>query len=82
MEVSPPVASFEEDPEIRPDKSSNTLEPPSVQAPGKKATCEKTGADKILTEKKPYKMRQLLKDMQEMEAMMEDMKKKIRQYKN
>jgi serine protease Do len=81
MEEPPQSKSFEEDTESRPDKFDSTLEPQSVEAPPEKRTCEETGGSKILTEKKPYKMKQLFRDMQEMEDMMEDMKKKIRGYK-
>jgi serine protease Do len=82
MEESPPAKSVEEDTAIRPDTTGNTLQRPSVEALPEKITCEGTGGDKILTKKKPYKMSQLLRDMQEMEEMMEDMKKKIRRTKN
>jgi serine protease Do len=81
IEKSSRTKSFEENTEIEPDKSGNTPPPSSVQAPPQKVTCEGNGSGKILTEKKPYEMSQLLKDMQEMEKMMEDMKKKIRKYK-
>ena len=42
---------------------------------------DKLGTGKILTKKKPYKLTGLLRDMQEMEDMMDDMKGKIRNYK-
>ncbi len=42
---------------------------------------DKLGTGKILTKKKPYKMTKLLRDMQEMEDMMDDMKGKVRKYK-
>ena len=82
MQESPPAKSFEENTAIRSDKSGNTLQPPSVEGLPEKTTCEGTGGGKILTEKKPYKMSNLLRDMQEMEDLMEDMKEKIRRYKN
>ncbi len=42
---------------------------------------DKLGTGKILTRKKPYKMTKLLRDMQEMEDLMDDMKGKIRKFK-
>jgi len=42
---------------------------------------DKLGTGKILTRKKPYKLTGLLKDMQEMEDLMDDMKGKIRKFK-
>jgi serine protease Do len=42
---------------------------------------DKFGTGKILTRKKPYKMTKLLRDMQEMEDLMDDMKGKIRKFK-
>ena len=42
---------------------------------------DKLGTGKILTRKKPYKMTQLLRDMQEMEDLMDDMKGKVRKFK-
>lgn len=41
----------------------------------------KPGKGKILTKKRPYRMSKLLRDMQEMEDMMDDMRMKIRNYK-
>lgn len=55
---------------------------PIVVQPAKpKDKPEKFGADKILTKKKPYKLTGLLRDMQEMEDMMDDMKGKVRKFK-
>ncbi len=42
---------------------------------------DKLSTGKILTKKKPYKLTGLLRDMQEMEDMMDDMKGKIRKFK-
>jgi len=42
---------------------------------------DKLGTGKILTRKKPYKMTKLLRDMQEMEDLMDDMKGKVRKFK-
>jgi len=42
---------------------------------------QKLSPGKILTRKKPYKMTKLLRDMQEMEDMMDDMKGKNRKFK-
>ena len=42
---------------------------------------DKLSTGKILTRKKPYKMTKLLRDMQEMEDMMDDMKGKVRKFK-
>ena len=46
-----------------------------------KAKPDKLSTGKILTRKKPYKLTGLLRDMQEMEDMMDDMKGKVRKYK-
>ena len=55
--------------------------PKAVQPAKPKDKPEKFGADKILTKKKPYKLTGLLRDMQEMEDMMDDMKGKVRKFK-
>ncbi len=55
--------------------------PKAVQPAKPKAKPDKFGADKILTRKKPYKLTGLLRDMQEMEDMMDDMKGKVRKFK-
>jgi serine protease Do len=52
-----------------------------VQPAQPKDKPEKHGVDKILTGIKPYKLSGLLRDMQEMEDMMDDMKGKVRKYK-
>ena len=64
-------------PEKAPDLQSPDMPPPSDTKPDKVPE-----GGKILTRKKPYKMSKLLRDMQEMEDMMEDMKGKIQRYKN
>jgi len=55
--------------------------PKAVQPAKPKDKPEKLGSDKILTKKKPYKLTGLLRDMQEMEDMMDDMKGKVRKFK-
>lgn len=55
--------------------------PKAVQPAKPKDKPEKFGVDKILTRKKPYKLTGLLRDMQEMEDMMDDMKGKVRKFK-
>jgi serine protease Do len=54
---------------------------PKAQPKVEKAKPKKLGADKILTKKNPYKLTGLLRDMQEMEDMMDDMKGKVRKFK-
>lgn len=59
---------------------------PKIVQPAKppvelKAKPDKLGTGKILTRKKPYKLTGLLRDMQEMEDMMDDMKGKVRKFK-
>jgi serine protease Do len=55
--------------------------PKAVQPAKPKDKPEKHGVDKILTGIKPYKLTGLLRDMQEMEDMMDDMKGKVRKFK-
>ena len=62
-------------PQVQP-QPPKTITPP--QAP---STQQKPKGGKILTKKKPYKVRNLLKEMQAMEDMMEDMRIKIDKYK-
>lgn len=54
---------------------------PEISPPADRKSSEAPGGGKILTQKKPYKMSKLLREMQEMEDMMEDMKGKIQRYK-
>ena len=54
---------------------------PTIETAPKEKAPKDSGGGKILTKKKPYKMSKLLRDMQEMEDMMEDMKGKIKRYK-
>lgn len=62
--------------------SESAPKEPSVEiSPPERKTDEAPGGGKILTRKKPYKMSKLLREMQEMEDMMEDMKGKIQRYK-
>jgi len=56
--------------------------PKALQPAKPKDKPDKLGTDKILTRKKPYKLTGLLRDMQEMEDMMDDMKGKVRRFKN
>lgn len=55
--------------------------PKAVQPAKPKDKPEKHGVDKILTGIKPYKLTGLLRDMQEMEDMMDDMKGKVIKFK-
>jgi len=73
------------EPPVQPQPKAVQPEPKTVQ-PAKppvklKAKPDKLGTGKILTRKKPYKLTGLLRDMQEMEDMMDDMKGKVRKYK-
>ena len=66
---------------VKPKEKPIQLKPKAVQPVKPKDKPEKYGADKILTRKKPYKLTGLLRDMQEMEDMMDDMKGKVRKFK-
>jgi len=74
-------------PEIPPKTDQQSLKPrektpsPTIETAPEKEEPKGSGGGKILTKKKPYKMSKLLRDMQEMEDMMEDMKGKIKRYK-
>jgi len=57
------------------------LEPPTAEANPAKPAPGGSVKDRILSRKKPYAISQLLRDMQEMEDMMEDMRGKIKRYK-
>ena len=71
-----PQQQLESFPESAPRESTPDGSPPAdSQADGA------PGGGKILTKKNPYKMSRLLREMQEMEDMMEDMKGKIQRYK-
>ena len=63
-------------------ETGSNVQPPTTDLSQEKRPSKKYGGGKILTEKKPYVTSQLLRDMQEMEDMMEDMRGKIRSYKN
>ena len=52
---------------------------PQISKPQPKAPTPKNG--RILTRKKPYRMKKLLRDMQAMEDMMDEMRGKINRYK-
>ena len=71
-----PEKQTESLPETTPKAQPPDVSPPADQKPGKVPD-----GGKILTRKKPYKMSKLLREMQEMEDMMEDMKGKIQRYK-
>jgi serine protease Do len=73
---------IEDKPTGSPDKSGDDLQPPTGEPSPEKAPTKDPDGGRILTQKKPYKMSQLLRDMQEMEDMMEDMRGKIKTYKN
>ncbi|MDY6791576.1 MAG: trypsin-like peptidase domain-containing protein [Thermodesulfobacteriota bacterium] len=66
---------------VTPKEKPAQPKPKTVQPAKPKDRPEKFGADKILTRKKPYKLTGLLRDMQEMEDMMDDMKGKVRKFK-
>ncbi len=66
---------------VKPKEKPVQPKPKAVQPAKPKAKPEKFGVDKILTRKKPYKLTGLLRDMQEMEDMMDDMKGKVRKFK-
>jgi serine protease Do len=74
-------------PAIPPKTDQQPLKPqekilsPTIETAPQKEAPKGSGGGKILTKKKPYKMSKLLRDMQEMEDMMEDMKGKINRYK-
>jgi len=66
-------------PRVDPKKESIIIEKPSK--PDKKFIAQGPGTGKILTEKKPYNMDELIEGMQEMEDMMEEMKGMIDEFK-
>ncbi len=66
-------------PRLDPKKESIIIERPSK--PDKKFIAQGPGTGKILTEKKPYNMDELIEGMQEMEDMMEEMKGMIDEFK-
>jgi len=66
---------------VKPKETPVQPKPKAVQPAKPKDKPEKFGVDKILTRKKPYKLTGLLRDMQEMEDMMDDMKGKVRKFK-
>jgi len=66
---------------VKPKEIPVQPEPKSVQPAKPKEKPVKHGVDKILTGIKPYKLTGLLRDMQEMEDMMDDMKGKVRKFK-
>jgi hypothetical protein len=68
--------------DISPKKQEKISQPPKVEPkPEKKFVAKGPGAGKILTEKKPYNMDELIEGMQEMEDMMEEMKDMIDDFK-
>jgi len=66
---------------VKPKEIPVQPEPKAVQPAKPKEKPVKHGVDKILTGIKPYKLTGLLRDMQEMEDMMDDMKGKVRKFK-
>ncbi|UCH20585.1 MAG: trypsin-like peptidase domain-containing protein [Deltaproteobacteria bacterium] len=65
-----------------PEKTEEKSTQPKEYKPVKEAKkTQKSGGGKILTKKKPYKMSKLLRDIQEMEDMMEEMRGKIKRQK-
>ena len=66
---------------VKPKEIPVQPEPKAVQPAKPKEKPVKPGIDKILTGIKPYKLTGLLRDMQEMEDMMDDMKGKVRKFK-
>ena len=67
------------------EQESQTIKPPvrpvkEAQSPAPKSSKKRKGG-KILTEKKPYKMDELIAGMQEMEDMMEEMRGTIEEFK-
>ena len=68
-------------PEETPTSPKIQQQTPEIEQPKDPNTQQKPKGGKILTKKKPYKVRNLLKEMQEMEDMMDDMRIKIDRYK-
>jgi len=66
---------------VKPKEIPVQPEPKAVQPAKPKEKPVKHGIDKILTGIKPYKLTGLLRDMQEMEDLMDDMKGKVRKFK-
>jgi serine protease Do len=75
-----PPQVTEKPPEPAPESQPKT-EPEIETVPAEPEPQPKGKGGKILTQKKPYKMDALLKEMQAMEDLMEDMRGKIRDYK-
>jgi hypothetical protein len=70
-----------------PDKTQEKSTKPKVYTPTQEPKKEKRAkikspGGKILTKKKPYKMSKLLRDIQEMEDMMDEMRGKIKRHKD
>lgn len=63
-------------------ESKNAFQSPPAETAPDKSEPGGSAAGKILTPKAPYKMSQLLRDLQEMEDLMADMRGRIRQYRN
>ena len=72
-----PEKKLESPPGSAPEQERSPDAPPPTGTKSDKAP----DGGKILTRKKPYKMSKLLREMQAMEDMMEDMKGKIQRYK-
>lgn len=73
-ETSPPAA------QPTPKTPTVSETPPGPPPDGPTGPPAEPEGGKILTRKKPYRMSQLLRDMQEMEDMMDDMRRKIRRF--
>lgn len=77
----PDKPAIPQKPDEQPLKPQERIISPTIEPAPEKVEPKGSGGGKILTKKKPYKMSKLLRDMQEMEDMMEDMKGKIDRYK-
>ncbi len=80
-----PQGSQGNEPDISDNKSADSKNAlhssPAETSPGKSESGGSAGR-KILTPKAPYKMSQLLRDLQEMEDIMADMRGKLKKYRN
>ena len=81
QQTPPDKPAFPQKTEEQPLKPQEKILSPTIEPTPEKVEPKGSGGGKILTKKKPYKMSKLLRDMQEMEDMMEDMKGKINRYK-
>jgi serine protease Do len=80
VEISPKKQEKQaQPPKVEPKKDSIVIEKPTK--PEEKFVAQGPETGKILTEKKPYNMDELIEGMQEMEDMMEEMKDMIDDFK-